>query len=140
MIKNEEIFISAIGRRKTATAIIKLLPIYIVNSKKLFEVNGRLGTKYFHYNYNYLSKILLPLKKTNLLKNYKILVDVHGGGLNGQAEAIQLGISRAICQIDKAKFRPLLKKENLLVRDSRIKERKKYGLKKARKASQFSKR
>jgi small subunit ribosomal protein S9 len=140
MTKTEENFMSAIGRRKTATAVIQLIPISIINSKKLFEVNGKLGSKYFQYNYNYLNKILLPLKKTNLLDQYKILVNVHGGGLTGQAEAIKLGIARAICQIDKIQFRSLLKKEELLIRDSRIKERKKYGLKKARKASQFSKR
>jgi small subunit ribosomal protein S9 len=140
MTNNEENYSSAIGRRKTATALIQLNPISKNDSKKLFEVNGKLGVKYFQYNYNYLNKIFLPLKKTNLLKNYKILVDVHGGGLTGQAEAIKLGIARAICQIDKSRFRSLLKKEGLLVRDARIKERKKYGLKKARKASQFSKR
>jgi small subunit ribosomal protein S9 len=66
-------------------------------------------------------------------------VQVRGGGLNGQTEAIRLGITRALCEIDNTK-RPVLKAAKLLTRDARVKERKKYGLKKARKASQYSKR
>lgn len=138
--KLDKNFIMAIGRRKSATAVVSLTPIDNVNVKKILEINGKYGENYLQGNYNYLSKILSPLKKTKLLKQYKIIINVQGGGVIGQTDAIKLGIARAICKIDKEKFRPTLKSSGLLSRDSRIKERRKYGLKKARKASQFSKR
>ena len=80
-----------------------------------------------------------PLELLRLQKTYDTIVVVQGGGLIGQAEAIKLGIARALCDIEKS-YRPFLKTKGYLTRDSRCKERKKYGLKKARKAPQFSKR
>nr|WAM63977.1 30S ribosomal protein S9 [Ishige okamurae] len=132
--------IYGIGRRKEATAIVYLIPITESNSKILFEVNGRLGEQYFQQNFFYLNQIYLPFKVITSNIKYKICVTVKGGGLTGQAESIKLGIARALCKIDRINFRPTLKLQRLLKRDARIKERRKYGLKKARKASQYSKR
>ena len=81
----------------------------------------------------------MPLKKLNLSDQFDIVALVKGGGLTGQTEAIRLGVARQLCQLDNEN-RPSLKKLNLLTRDSRVKERKKYGLRKARKAPQYSKR
>jgi small subunit ribosomal protein S9 len=93
-----------------------------------------------YFNYETLRTMLRePLLITDTLGQYDILVNVHGGGYTGQAGAIRHGISRALLQAD-AELRPILKKAGFLTRDPRMKERKKYGLKKARKASQFSKR
>ena len=80
-----------------------------------------------------------PLVATGTLEKYDVLVNVHGGGYTGQAGAIRHGISSALLEVD-ADFRPVLKAEGFLTRDPRMKERKKYGLKKARRAPQFSKR
>jgi small subunit ribosomal protein S9 len=80
-----------------------------------------------------------PLVATDTVEKFDILVNVHGGGFTGQAGAIRHGIARALCEAD-ADYRPLLKKEGFLTRDPRMKERKKYGLKGARRAPQFSKR
>ena len=81
-----------------------------------------------------------PLVTTNTLDKFDVLVNVHGGGLSGQAGAIRHGIARALNEADQDEYRANLKSAGFLTRDSRMKERKKYGLKKARKASQFSKR
>ena len=81
-----------------------------------------------------------PLELTNTLDKFDVLVNVHGGGFTGQAGAIRHGISRALLQADTEEYRPLLKKAGFLTRDPRMKERKKYGLKAARRAPQFSKR
>jgi small subunit ribosomal protein S9 len=81
-----------------------------------------------------------PLELTNTLDKFDVLVNVHGGGFTGQAGAIRHGISRALLQADSEEYRPLLKKAGFLTRDPRMKERKKYGLKAARRAPQFSKR
>jgi small subunit ribosomal protein S9 len=91
------------------------------------------------YNDNYLNKVWSPLVKLNLEKSFDIIALTNGGGLTGQASAIQLGVARLLCKIDKEN-RSVLKPFGLLSRDSRIKERKKYGLRKARKAPQYSKR
>ncbi len=132
--------ICAIGRRKTSTASISLIPILNADTKDSFVVNGRLGEQYFQYNYNYLHQIHGPMRKLELINEYKIIASVKGGGLTGQADAIKLALARALCQLDNANFRSPLKVEGYLSRDARIKERRKYGLKKARKASQSSKR
>jgi len=132
--------ICGIGRRKTSTATITLIPNLSVASENFFEVNGRLGEQYFQYNFNYLHEIEGPLRKLELINQYKIIASVKGGGLTGQAEAIKLALARALCKIDSSNFRSPLKVEGYLSRDARIKERRKYGLKKARKASQSSKR
>ena len=133
-------YIYGIGRKKESTAIVYLLPFSDLNSNVKVEINGRLGEHYFQQNFAYLTTILAPFKSVNLKVKYNIVAKVKGGGLTGQAEAIKLAIARALCKIDKDNFRPLLKLNGLLARDARVKERRKYGLKKARKSSQYSKR
>lgn len=133
MNKTTNIKSIGIGRRKEATATVKLLPgsgEIMINNLPAFE--------YLQLNVGYLNACKLPLELAELDTSYNVEVKVKGG-LNGQTEAIRLGITRALCKIDNAK-RPVLKAANLLTRDARVKERKKYGLKKARKASQYSKR
>lgn len=121
------------GRRKKAIARVRLVP-----GTGNITINKRDIENYF--NYETLRVIVKePLTITDTLGQYDILVNVHGGGYTGQAGAIRHGISRALLQAD-AELRPILKKAGFLTRDPRMKERKKYGLKKARKASQFSKR
>jgi small subunit ribosomal protein S9 len=129
-----------IGRRKTSTAVVSLGLLTNNNSDTPIVINGKSGDAYFQYNFNYLRQIKMPLETSNVLNEYSIEAKIHGGGLSGQAEALRLGIARALCALDAEKFRSNLKAEGLLTRDARIKERRKYGLKKARKASQFSKR
>lgn len=133
-------YIYGIGRRKESTAIVYLVPFSESTSQIICEVNGRKAEHYFQQNFSYLNKISLPLKIVKLEKKYKVIVNVKGGGLTGQADSIKLGITRALCKLDDLHFRPLLKFNGFLRRDARIKERRKYGLKKARKASQYSKR
>jgi len=123
-----------IGRRKEAVARVFLVP-----GNGQIIINKVPGEKYLQYNTNYLNKIWLPLKLVNLDGQFDIVVLVKGGGLTGQTDAIQLGVARLLCQIDPTN-RSALKVHGLLTRDSRIKERKKYGLRKARKAPQYSKR
>ena len=123
-----------LGKRKQASARVFLIP-----GKGNIIINKIAGDKYLQYNENYLNTIWSPLEKLNLEKTFDIVTLVKGGGLTGQAEAIQLGITRLLCKMDK-KNRLILKPFGFLTRDSRIKERKKYGLRKARKAPQYSKR
>ena len=132
--------IYGIGRKKESTAIVYLVPFSESTSQVSCEVNGQKADNYFQQNFTYLNQITLPLKKVKLETKYKIIANVKGGGLTGQADSIRLAIARALCKIDKVNFRPILKFEGFLKRDARIKERRKYGLKKARKASQYSKR
>lgn len=140
-IKNQiNLHTYGIGRKKESTAIVYLLPFSESISQVYCEVNGHKAEQYFQQNLIYLSKILSPIKKMKLQKKYKIIVNVKGGGLSGQADSIKLAIARALCKVDKISFRPTLKFDGFLKRDARVKERKKYGLKKARKASQYSKR
>lgn len=129
-----------VGRRKTSIATVILIPNLNNTTKSLFEINGRQGEHYFQYNFNYINKIEHPLRKLELLSQYKVIASVRGGGLTGQVDAIKLALARALCKLDSANFRSVLKSEGFLSRDARIKERRKYGLKKARKASQSSKR
>ena len=91
------------------------------------------------YNDYYLNTVWAPLKELNLDTQFDIVTLVKGGGLTGQAQAIKLGVSRQLCKMNKEN-RAILKPFGFLTRDSRIKERKKYGLRKARKAPQYSKR
>jgi small subunit ribosomal protein S9 len=91
------------------------------------------------YNETYLTTVWSPLEKLNLEKQFDIVVLVNGGGLTGQAQAIRLGVARLLCKMD-TENRKILKPFGYLSRDPRIKERKKYGLRKARKAPQYSKR
>ena len=123
-----------LGKRKQATARVFLVP-----GEGNLIINKGSGEKYLQYNTMYLSKIWDPLKKLNLEHQFDIIVLVKGGGLTGQTDAIQLGVARLICKMDPQN-RTILKPFGLLTRDARIKERKKYGLRKARKAPQYSKR
>ena len=123
-----------VGRRKEAIARVFLLP-----GEGNITINKKSGDKYLQYNETYLNAVWAPLETLNLAKQFNIIAIVNGGGLTGQAEAIQLGVARRLCEMDKEN-RAILKPFGFLTRDSRIKERKKYGLKKARKASQYSKR
>ena len=122
------------GRRKSSVARVRLVP-----GNGQLTVNGKPGDLYFQFNANYLSVAKAPLETLGLEGEYDILVTAHGGGLTGQSDSIRLGVARALCQLDPEN-RPPLKTEGYLTRDPRAKERKKYGLHKARKAPQFSKR
>nr|YP_009497132.1 ribosomal protein S9 [Psammoneis obaidii]AWT39845.1 ribosomal protein S9 [Psammoneis obaidii] len=123
-----------LGKRKKAVARVFLIP-----GDGNLIINKTYGEKYLQYNTTYLDLIWAPLEKLNLSKQFDIIAIVKGGGLTGQAEAIQLGVARLLCKIKKEN-RSVLKPFGFLTRDSRIKERKKYGLRKARKAPQYSKR
>ncbi len=123
-----------LGKRKEAVA-----RVFIIPGQGNLIINKTSGDKYLQYNETYLNTIWLPLEKLNLEKQFDIVALVNGGGLTGQAQAIQLGVARLLCTIDQEN-RKILKPFKFLTRDSRIKERKKYGLRKARKAPQYSKR
>nr|YP_009393780.1 ribosomal protein S9 [Caloglossa beccarii]ARW62342.1 ribosomal protein S9 [Caloglossa beccarii] len=133
-IINNNITYLGTGRRKTSIARVKLIP----GSGKLI-INGLPGELYLQFSPNYLRISCSPLTLLGLEKEYDVHVKAEGGGLTGQADAIRLGVSRALCSLNPDN-RTILKTEGLLTRDARIKERKKYGLRKARKAPQYSKR
>ena len=105
----------------------------------MITINKTNGNTYLQNNTTYLRNIFNPLRLFNLENNYDIVALVRGGGLTGQADSIKLGVSRFLCKIS-IKNRYSLKQQNFLTRDPRVVERKKYGLLKARKASQYSKR
>ena len=121
------------GRRKKSIA-----RVYLVPGKGQITINKRNIDEYFGLE---TLKLIVrqPLVLTETVERFDVIVNVHGGGFTGQAGAIRHGISRALLQAD-ADYRPALKKEGFLTRDPRMKERKKYGLKAARRAPQFSKR
>ena len=121
------------GRRKSSIA-----RVYLVPGTGNITINKRNIDEYFGLE---TLKLIVrqPLVATETLDKYDVLVNVHGGGTTGQAGAIRHGISRALLKADND-FRPTLKKAGFLTRDPRMKERKKYGLKAARRAPQFSKR
>jgi small subunit ribosomal protein S9 len=125
--------IHKIGRRKTAVA-----RVYLSDGKGKITINKKDLSDYFPMA-TLQYKVKQPLNLTDNVENFDITVNVYGGGITGQAEAIRLAISRALCQID-AENRVSLKPEGLLTRDPRMVERKKFGQKKARKKFQFSKR
>ncbi|MCB0374343.1 MAG: 30S ribosomal protein S9 [Sinomicrobium sp.] len=125
--------IHKIGRRKTAVA-----RVYIAEGEGKITVNKRELKDYFPTDILQY-KVLQPLTLTGSADRYDVKVNVYGGGITGQAEAVRLAISRALCEVD-AENRSTLKPEGLLTRDPRMVERKKYGQKKARKKFQFSKR
>lgn len=122
------------GRRKSSVARVRLVP-----GNGQLTVNNRPGDLYFQFNAAYLTLVKAPLETLGLENEYDILVKAHGGGLTGQADSIRLGVARALCELDPENRSPL-KIEGYLTRDPRAKERKKYGLHKARKAPQYSKR
>ena len=122
------------GRRKTSVARVRLVP-----GVTGIEINGKEMREYFGGR-ELLAKIVeQPLELTETLNKYGVRVNVNGGGNTGQAGAIRHGIARALNEAN-SEYRPSLKTNGFLTRDPRMKERKKYGLKKARKAPQFSKR
>ena len=128
------------GRRKSSIAQVKMVP-----GKGKITVNGRDVREFFPYETNVMD-LKQPLVATNNEETFDIEVKVNGGGFTGQTGAIRLGIARALCEYDKANegsensYRTILKRAGFVTRDSRVKERKKPGLKAARRAPQFSKR
>lgn len=132
--KAAKTFFYGTGRRKNAIACVRIYP-----GKGQITVNDKTLDEYFGME---TLKLIArqPLVATATLESYDIICKVLGGGLSGQAGAIRHGLSRALVKADEEAYKAILKKAGFLTRDSRMKERKKYGLKKARKASQFSKR
>ena len=133
MAKGEKIMFYGTGRRKKSIARVRL-----VSGNGTITVNNKSIDEYFGTE---ILKVIVkqPLVATNTLEKYNVICNVTGGGFTGQAGAIRHGISRALLEVNQ-EYRPTLKSKGFLTRDSRMKERKKYGLKKARKAPQFSKR
>ena len=123
-----------IGRRKSARVQVNIIP-----GNGVIKVNNLLGEEYFRSSLESLKSCQMPLSLFDVEKTYDLIIKVSGGGFKGQTDAIVLAVSRAISKLDPAK-RTKLKSLGLLSRDTRVKERKKVGLKKARKASQYSKR
>ena len=122
------------GRRKSSVARVYLVPgsgKITINKRDIDEYLGLETLKVV---------VRQPLELTETTEKFDVIVNVHGGGTTGQAGAIRHGISRALLQVDSDEYRPSLKKAGFLTRDPRMKERKKYGLKAARRAPQFSKR
>ena len=133
MAKSEKVVYYGTGRRKNAVARVRL-----VEGTGKITINGKDIDEYLGME---TLKVIVkqPLVATNTLTKYDVIVKVTGGGFTGQAGAIRHGIARALLEAN-GEFRPELKSNGFLTRDPRMKERKKYGLKKARKAPQFSKR
>ena len=125
--------VHAVGRRKKSIA-----RLFLTKGKSEININSKKYQDYFPTAVSQF-KLLQPLNLTNNIDQFNININVVGGGVNGQVEAIRLALSRALCQINEEN-RKILKPEGLLTRDSRNVERKKYGRKKARKKFQFSKR
>lgn len=129
----EENYIWGTGRRKCAVAQVRLLPgagKIVVNGKEYKEVFPRLEHRHM---------IELPFLVTDTVGKFHATIKVEGGGIGGQAGAIRLGIARALAKENEL-LKPVLRKQGLVTRDDRIKERKKYGLRRARKAPQYTKR
>ncbi len=144
MSKQNEILGKAVGRRKSSVAQVEL-----IHGTGDFTINGKPGLLYMQEDSSRLVTIQAALDTLQLQKKYNVIVTVQGGGLNGQSQAIKLGVAKALCTIESSSdsngeavqtYRKPLKLKGYLTTDARCKERKKYGLKKARKAPQFSKR
>ena len=129
---NTEALYYGTGRRKTSVARVRLVP----GTGKV-TVNGREGSEYFRRT-GQLEEALAPFKVTDTQGHFDVIARINGGGMTGQAGALRLGIARAL--LEAGEYRAELKKAGFLTRDARMVERKKYGLKKARKRPQFSKR
>ena len=127
-------FFSGTGRRKTAIARVRLLP-----GEGEIVVNGRTLEEHFGSAVNE-ADLRMPFRVTGTEGRYNAMIKVEGGGVTGQAGAIRHGIARALLESDPEGFRLALRQAGLLTRDPRMKERKKYGLKRARKAPQYTKR
>ena len=123
----------ALGRRKEAVARVRITP-----GTGQWVINGRTLDNYFP-NKVHQQLVNEPFVTLEKAEQYDVFARLHGGGISGQAGALRLGIARALTELD-VEDRPALKKAGFLTRDARVKERKKYGLKKARKAPQYSKR
>ena len=129
----EQAYFYGTGKRKTAIARVRLLPgtgTVVVNGKPLEEYMPMPSLQH---------RVFEPLRATNTLDRFNTVAKVQGGGITGQADAIRHGIARALVVSDEG-LKPLLRQLGFLTRDARIKERKKYGLKRARKAPQYTKR
>ncbi len=124
----------ATGRRKEAIARVRIVP-----GNGQWVINGRTLEEYFP-NKVHQQIVAEPFSTAAVPGSYDVIARIHGGGVTGQAGALRLGIARCLNSVDEEASRPSLKKAGMLTRDSRIKERKKAGLKKARKAPQYSKR
>lgn len=132
--KTTKVYFYGTGRRKNAIACVRIFPgtgVITVNDKDIDEYFGMETLKLI---------IRQPLVATGTIGKFDVICKTIGGGVSGQAGAIRHGISRALLKADEEAYKAILKKAGFLTRDSRMKERKKSGLKKARKASQFSKR
>ena len=125
----------ATGRRKSSVARVRLVP-----GTGRIVINKRDLDDYFGAKELVKNEVKRPLEMTETLGKFDVLATVNGGGFTGQAGALRHGISRALCEVDADAYRAMLKAAGFLTRDSRMKERKKPDLKKARRASQFSKR
>ena len=133
MANNEKVQFYGTGRRKSSVARVRLVP-----GNGQIVINGKESKDYF--GKKTLEMIIRqPMVLTETEGRFDVLVNAHGGGTTGQAGAVRLGIARALLKAD-IEYRPVLKKAGFLTRDPRMKERKKYGLKGARRAPQFSKR
>jgi small subunit ribosomal protein S9 len=130
----EKRYYQGTGRRKTAIARVRLFP-----GNGEFVVNGKNITEYFGQRDLFEREIIRPLELTGNAASFNVLVKVRGGGVAGQVGAVRHGIARALLDLN-AELRPTLKKAGLLTRDPRMKERKKAGLKRARKRPQYTKR
>ncbi len=133
MAKTEKVVFYGTGRRKSSIARVRL-----IEGKGKITINGKDIQEYFGEE---TLRVIVkqPLSVTNTLTKYDVIAKVQGGGFSGQAGAVRHGIARALNEAN-IEYRPVLKSNGFLTRDPRMKERKKYGLKKARKAPQFSKR
>jgi small subunit ribosomal protein S9 len=127
-------FYSGTGRRKTAIARVRLLP-----GEGEIVVNGRTLEEHFGNAVNE-AEVRMPFRVTGTEGRFNVMIKVEGGGVTGQAGAIRHGIARALLELDPEGHRLPLRQAGLLTRDPRMKERKKYGLKRARKAPQYTKR
>jgi small subunit ribosomal protein S9 len=132
--QSRNVLSTGVGRRKSATSFVQIIP-----GNGEIIVNQQPGIDYFHFNSQAVSICRTALEIFDSEKAYNIIIVVSGGGLTGQIQAIRLAVSKAVSKLDINK-RVKLRSLGLLSRDTRVKERKKCGLKKARKASQFSKR
>lgn len=130
----ESTYLYGLGRRKSATARARLL-----KGKGSITINEKPADEYLSQNKSMLAEVTDPLALVGKQKEYDVTVKVKGGGLAGQVDAIKLAIAKALT-VGNADLRPVLKKAELLRRDPREKERKKYGLRSARKREQYSKR
>ncbi|MBC8536563.1 30S ribosomal protein S9 [Feifania hominis] len=131
---NDKNYFYGTGRRKSSVARVRILP-----GTGVITINGRDIDDYFGLD---TLKLIVnqPFEATKTAGKFDVIAKVVGGGVSGQAGAIRHGLSRALLQVDEEAYRPILKKAGFLTRDPRMKERKKYGLKAARRAPQFSKR